>query len=77
MDLTRKDGGMPMERPIELQILYYPSTNQFKISGPHDNATIFLAMLEMAKVNLYEYRARKKRAGTSLIQVPNLRVPQV
>ena len=75
MDPTRKDGGVP-EEPIELRILFYPRTNQYHASGPHQNSGIFLAMLEMAKIIHYEFRAQgKKKAQAPTIVVPNMRVP--
>lgn len=76
MDPTRKDGGIP-EQPIELRILFYPRANQYQASGPHQNSGIFLAMLEMAKIIHYEFRAegRKNKTKAPLIMVPNLHVP--
>lgn len=76
LDPTRKDGGIP-EEPIELRILFYPRANQYQASGPHQNSGIFLAMLEMAKIIHYEFRAegRKNKAQGPLVVVPNMRVP--
>lgn len=75
MDPTRKDGGI-VEESIELKIVYYPLRNGYTVTGPHHNSTIFLAMVEMAKVNHYEFRAQAKQKAAPLITVPGVRPPR-
>ncbi len=51
-----------------IRIAWCPTTNELQVNGPLDNSILFLGMLEMAKISLLEYRA--KRAVQNIVEAP-------
>lgn len=72
-------NGGPPEGSIRIVIDYNPTTGECGISGPMEHATVFLGMLETAKMVMYETRAAaaRKAAEPAILRASPLDLSQI